>query len=134
MQVKMKFVSLNKELLGDSDVFALIGVEQYKKFDQNTGKVTDEIEGNKYIILLNIPEKEINWEKLEVKIAGKNQIPQYKSGETRDCKFTNLKLNISKVEFGKATIRGVADSIELVSTKDNEQIEGQLKLNLTNKQ
>lgn len=130
MEVKTKFINLNNDLLGNGDVFALVSAEPYKRYDEIAKKTTDEIEGTRFTILLNIPEKEIIWEKLDVKIAGTNPIPQYKSGETRDCKFTNLRLNISNVEFGKATIRGVADSIELVSTRDNEQIKGQLKLNL----
>ncbi len=130
MEVKTKFINLNNDILGNTDVFKLSSAEPYKKYDEIAQKVTEEIEGTRFKILLNIPEKEIYDEKLEVKIAGINPIPQYKNGNTAFCRFTNLKLSISSVEYGKATIRGVADSIELLSTSDNEQIKGQLKLNL----
>lgn len=130
MEVKTKFINLSNDILGDSNVFKLSSAESYKKYDEIAKKTTDEIEGTKFKVLLNIPEKEIYDEKLEVKIEGLNPIPQYKSGTTAFCRFTNLKLYISTIEYGKATIRGVADSIQLVSASDNEQIKGQLKLNL----
>lgn len=133
MEVKTKFINLSNDILGDSEAFKLSSAETYNKFDEVAKKTTDEIEGTRFKVLLNIPEKEIYDEKLEVKVKGINPISQYKSGTTAFCKFTNLKLYISTIEYGKATIRGVADGIQLISTSDNEQIKGQLKLNL-NKQ
>ncbi len=129
MEIKKDYV-LNSNTLGD--VFKLSCVEPYKKYDETTQKTTDEIEGMRFYVTITIPEKEIYDEKLAVKIAGRNPIPQYKSGDTAFCRFTNLQLIITKYEFGKFTIRGEATGIELLSTSDNEQIKGQLKLNLNN--
>lgn len=128
MEVKKDVIDLKSNTFGE--VFKLSSAEPYKKYDEIAQKTTDEIEGMRFKVMINIPEKEIYDEKLEVKIAGFNPIPQYKSGDNAFCRFTNLQLIITKYEFGKFTIRGEADNIELVSTSDNEQIKGQLKLNL----
>lgn len=132
MKVKTKFLKIGNEILGKEDTFLLVRAEQYKKFDQNTGRTTDEIEGYRYSIFIDNPESEIDCEKLEVKIAGLNQIPQYKSGERVNCKFINLQLAISNIEFGKAEIRATADGIVLVddSKQDEQPSKKQIKLNV----
>lgn len=134
MDMKTKYLKLSNDLLGKVEIYELSSAETYNRYDEIAKRTTDEVAGTRFNVLLKIPEKEIFDEKLEVKVAGFNPIPQYKSGDKAFCRFTNLQLTISKIEYGKATIKGVADSIELVSTSDNEQIKGQLKLNLNNKQ
>ena len=42
MKVKTKFLKIGNEILGEEDTFLLVRAEQYKKFDQNTGKIKKE--------------------------------------------------------------------------------------------
>ncbi len=132
MKVKTKNLSIGTEILGKEEEFLLISVEPCKKYDQVNQRTTDEIEGYRYTILIDNPAKEINCEKLEVKILGLNQTPQYKEGDRATCKFINLQLAISSIDFGKAEIKATADRIVLVD--DNKQEEHsskkQIKLNV----
>lgn len=117
MKIKVKYLKPTNDVLGEEDVFLLVETEDYNGYDNTTGKSTGTREGTRFTVLIDNPEKEINCEKLEVKIAGANPIPQYKNGQRIDCKFTNLQLTISNVEYGKAEIRATADGIKLVNTK-----------------
>ena len=54
----------------------------------------EDIRNGKIVLVIDDPDREIDSEKLEVKIAGVNPIPQYKSGERVWCKFKNLQLTI----------------------------------------
>ncbi|MDR0979036.1 MAG: hypothetical protein LBL91_03770 [Lachnospiraceae bacterium] len=132
MKVKSKFLTLTNEILGSSDIFPLVQAEDYMGYDSKLGKSTGEREGTRFTILIDVPEREIYCEKLDVKIQGENQIAQYKSGDTADCKFTNLRLVISSIEYGKVEIRAIADGIKLVSAKAQveQPIDGQLKFKM----
>lgn len=122
MKVKTKNLLIGTEILGKEEEFLLIAVEPCKKYDQVNQRTTDEIEGYRYTIFVDNPEKEIDCEKLDVKILGLNQIPQYTSGQRLNCKFMNLQLTISSVDFGKAEIKATADRIILVDdVKQQEQ-------------
>lgn len=132
MKVKTKNLSIGTDILGKEEEFLLISVEPCKKYDQVNQRTTDEIEGYRYTIFIDNPEKEIDCEKLEVKILGLNQIPQYKTGERVNCKFANLQLAISSVDFGKAEIKATADRIILVDDVKQEEHSSkkQIKLNV----
>lgn len=132
MKVKTKHLEIGKEILGKEEEFLLISVEPYKKYDQVNQRTTDEIEGYRYTIFVDNPTKEIDCEKLDVKILGLNQIPQYTSGQRLNCKFTNLQLTISSVDFGKAEIKATADRIVLVDDVKQEEHSSkkQIKLNV----
>lgn len=121
MKVKTKFLKIGNEILGKEEEYLLIAVEPCKKYDQVNQRTTDEIEGYRYTIFIDNPEKEINCEKLDIKIMGANQIPQYNEGDRLNCKFTNLQLTISDFNYGKVEIKGTADRIVLVD--DNKQVE-----------
>lgn len=132
MEVKTKFLKINNDILGEESIFPLVQAEDYNGYDTALGKSTGERAGTRFKVLIDNPDKEIFCEKLEVKIAGANPIPQYKSGDNADCKFINLQLSIATIEYGKAEIRATADGIKLVSTKEQaeEPIKGQIKLKL----
>lgn len=132
MKIKTKYLKLNNSILGESDVYLLLRAEPYKRYDPIARRTTDEIEGYRFKIGIDDPDREIDSEKLEVKIVGANPIPQYKSGERVFCKFVNLQLTISTVEFGNAEIKATADGIKLVDTKTQAEqpISGQIKLKL----
>ncbi len=117
MKIKSQYLKLNNSILGESDIYLLLRVQPYKKYDPITQKTTNEIEGYCFKIGIDDPAREIDSEKLEVKIAGVNPIPQYKSGDRVFCKFKNLQLTISKLEYGQAEIKGTADGITLVNEK-----------------
>lgn len=121
MKVKTKNLLIGTEILGKEEEFLLISVEPCKKYDTINQRTTDEIEGYRYTIFVDNPEKEIDCEKLEVKILGANQLPQYISGQRLNCKFTNLQLTISSVDFGKAEIKATADRIILADDVKQEQ-------------
>ena len=132
MDILKDFVKLDNTMLGNTNEYVLVRVKPYKRYDEVAQKSTDEILGHSFFVVIDDPEKEIDCEKLEVRIAGPNPIPQYKNGERVSCQFENLQLTISKIEYGKATIKATADGIKLVSTKeqDEKQIKGQIKLNM----
>lgn len=122
MKAKTKHLEIGKDILGKEEEFLLISVEPCKKYDQVNQRTTDEIEGYRYTIFVDNPAKEIDCEKLEVKILGANQLPQYTTGQRLNCKFINLQLTISSVDFGKAEIKATADRIVLVDdVKQDEQ-------------
>lgn len=121
MKMKTKNLIIGNEILGKEEEFLLIAIEPCKKYDTINQRSTDEIEGYRYTIFVDNPEKEIDCEKLEVKILGANQLPQYISGQRFNCKFTNLQLTISSVEFGKAEIKATADKIVLVDDVKQEE-------------
>lgn len=116
MKVKSSFLEVSKTILGQNE-FVLIGMDSYKKYDQATKKYTDEIAGTKYIVVVHNPSKEILYEKLEVKVPGTCTIPNYIGGNEVYCKFTNLVLTVSSIEYGKAELRATADKIELLQEK-----------------
>lgn len=132
MKTKTKYLEVGQSLLGEREKYLLIAVEPYRKYDPVNQRTTDEIEGHRYTIFVDNPEKEIDCEKLEVKILGLNQVPQYKTGDRVDCRFENLKLTISSIEYGKAEIKATADRIILVDdVKQEEQhSKKQIKLNV----
>lgn len=132
MKVKTKYLEIGKSILGKEEEFLLVSVEPYKKYDLVNQRVTDEIEGYRYTIFIDNPAKEIDCEKLEVKILGLNQTPQYKTGERLSCKFINLQLTISSVDFGKAEIKATADRIVLIDDSKQEEhtSKKQIKLNV----
>ena len=122
MKAKTKHLEIGKDILGKEEEFLLISVEPCKKYDQVNQRTTDEIEGYRYTIFVDNPAKEIDCEKLEVKILGANQLPQYTTGQRLNRKFINLQLTISSVDFGKAEIKATADRIVLVDdVKQDEQ-------------
>lgn len=131
MKIKTKYLKLTNDMLGE-DTFLLVEAEDYNSYDPQLGKSTGIREGTRFTVLIDNPQKEINCEKLEVKIVGENPIPQYKNGERIDCKFINLQLTISNIEYGKADIKGTADGIKLMSSKGQaeQQIDGQIKLKM----
>lgn len=131
MKIKTKYLKLTNDMLGD-DTFLLVESEDYNGFDRTTGKSTGERAGTRFKVLIDNVEKEISCEKLEVKIAGENPIPQYKSGEKVDCKLINLQLTIASIEYGKAEIKATADGIKLVNAKAQAEqpIDGQIKLKM----
>lgn len=121
MKAKTKHLEIGKDILGKEEEFLLISVEPCKKYDQVNQRTTDEIEGYRYTIFVDNPAKEIDCEKLEVKILGANQLPQYTTGQRLNCKFINLQLTISSVDFGKAEIKATADRIVLVDDVKQEE-------------
>lgn len=132
MKIKTQYLKLNNSILGESDVYLLLRAEPYKRYDPIARRTTDEIEGYRFKIGIDDPDREIDSEKLEVKIAGVNPIPQYKSGERVWCKFKNLQLTISSLEYGQAEIKGTAGRIELVDYDKQEEHSSkkQIKLNV----
>lgn len=132
MKIKSQYLKLNNSILGESDVYLLLRAEPYKKYDPIAKRTTDEVEGYRFKIGIDDPDREIDSEKLEVKIAGANPIPQYKNGERVFCKFKNLQLTISRFEYGQAEIKGTADGIILVNEKSQTErpIDGQIKLKM----
>ncbi len=116
MEVKSSYLEVNKNILGQNQ-FLLIAMESYKEYDQVAKKYTDQIAGTKYTIMVHNPEKNIIYEKLDVKVPGICTTPAYKTGEEVACKFVNLVLTISKLEYGKAELRATADKIELLQEK-----------------
>lgn len=132
MKVKNKFLTLTNDILGKEDVFSLVQAEDYNGYNDEKKESTGKRAGTRFTVLITNAEREIHFEKLDIKIAGDNPIPQYKSGETADCKVINLKLKIIGIEYGKAEINATADGIELLTTNEQEEppIAGQLKIKL----
>ena len=116
MKVKSSYLEGSKTILGQNE-FVLIGMDTYKRYDQVSKKYTDEIAGTKYTVVVHNPSKEILYEKLEIKVPGACTIPNYIGGNEVYCKFTNLVLTVSSIEYGKAELRATADKIELVQEK-----------------
>ena len=131
MKIKSKYLEVKNSVLGEDTIFSLIQAEDYNGFDTTTGKSTGERQGTRFTVLVDVPEKEVYYEKLEVKIAGTNPIPQYKSGDNADCRFTNLQLNITSIEYGRAEIKATADGIELVNADERQEqsSKSQMKIN-----
>lgn len=116
MEIKSSYLEINKTILGTSE-FILVRMDSYKKFDTVTKKYTDEIAGTKYTVMIHNPSKEIIYEKLDVKVPGICATPNYINGNEVACKFTNLVLNVSSIEYGKAKLNATADKIELLQEK-----------------
>lgn len=116
MEVKSSYLEVSKNILGTNE-FVLVSMDSYKKYDKIAKKYTDEITGTKYTVIIHNPSKEILYEKLEVKVPGICATPNYVNGNEVDCKFTNLVLNISSMEYGKAKLNATADKIELLQEK-----------------
>ena len=132
MQVKINYTNIDTfDLLGDTDKFVGVQASYYDKYENN--KKVEEKVGTKVTVMVHIPSKEVKYEKLDVKILGASP-SAFKPDEY--VRFKNLRLSVSKIEFGVATLVGTADSYEMVSDNtqdDNEQIKGQIKLNLDSK-
>lgn len=113
MRVKTSCLEIDKSILGASN-FLLIGMEDYKEYDRVAKKTTDKVIGTKYTVVVHNPEKEIKYEKLEVKVLGVCTIPNYQNGDEIACRFNKLILTPSNIEFGMAEVKGTADKIELI--------------------
>ncbi len=130
MFVKNNFLPISNEVLGTDDKYITVEATDYYKYID--GKRTDERLGSKITVLILNAERDIFYEKLDVKVPNAD-LSNFKPNEY--IKFNGLKLNASSVEFGKTKIIGFADSYEMVSDNlnDDGQIKGQIKLNLDSK-
>lgn len=116
MEVKSSHLEVSKNILGTNE-FVLVRMDSYKKYDQVAKKYTDEIAGTKYTVIIHNPSKEILYEKLDIKVPGICATPNYINGNEVACKFTNLVLTVSSIEYGKAKLNATADKIELLQEK-----------------
>lgn len=109
MKVKNKFLPLSISVLGNSNEY--IATEATEWYEYENGKKTDNKKGVKITVLIYNPDAEINYEKLDVKVTGAT-LTDFKQNEK--VKFFGLRLSISNVEYGKATLVGYADKYEMV--------------------
>lgn len=114
VMVKIMLVDLDfkKAILGEENKFLATKIQDY--FEFKDGKKTDNRLGVQITVVIFNPEKDLYYEKFEIKIAN---VPLKDFQPNTTIKFTNLKVKVNRVEFGKPNFIGYADNYEIVSTK-----------------